>query len=189
MKFKPVKDCSDYLVSKDGEVFSLLSMKIIKPFKMKIGYLAFDMRIDGNRKVKYLHRAVAEAFIDNHESKPHVNHKDGIKTNNSIDNLEWCTKKENLIHAWKTGLNKTTQRKIENCRKMGKSHSIEKRQIIARMGGAAAALENGKKVFCYETGSIFSSITEAAKYLKVRPSTLGRWLSGKRKNKTTFRYL
>lgn len=177
------------MISKDGEVFSLLSMKIIKPFKMKIGYLAFDIRIDGSRKVKYLHRAVAEAFIDNHENKPHVNHKDGIKTNNSVENLEWVNQKENTIHAWKIGLNKTTQKKIDNCRKMGKSHSAENRQKIAKLGGLAASKIISKKVYCYQTRKVFSSISEAAMFLKIRPATLSRYLNGQRKNKTTIRYL
>jgi hypothetical protein len=54
----------------------------------------------------YIHILVAENFIPNIENKSEVNHKDGNKKNNSIDNLEWVTRKENMEHAFENGLNK-----------------------------------------------------------------------------------
>ena len=55
----------------------------------------------------YIHRIVASEFIDNPENKRTVNHKDGNKSNNHIDNLEWATYSENSKHAWETGLRKS----------------------------------------------------------------------------------
>jgi hypothetical protein len=54
---------------------------------------------------KYLHRCIAEKFIDNPNDYNDVNHKDGNKHNNSVDNLEWCSRSHNIKHAWDNGLN------------------------------------------------------------------------------------
>lgn len=61
-------------------------------------------------KVEYLHRIVAKLFIPNPEGKKCINHKDGDKLNNHVDNLEWCSKAENNRHAFKTGLIKKESR-------------------------------------------------------------------------------
>lgn len=70
------------------------------------GYLDCGITHEGKTKTIRAHRLVAEAFIPNPENKPQVNHKDGNKLNNCVDNLEWNTSTENVRHAWKTGLNK-----------------------------------------------------------------------------------
>ena len=63
----------------------------------------------GNKKNYKIHRLVAEAFLDNPNNLPQVNHIDGDTFNNNINNLEWCTNEENQKHAWKTGLQKVRQ--------------------------------------------------------------------------------
>ena len=99
---------NDYVVTSDGRV---LSNKRKTQIEMKIGYVGrkrnygfVNITINGKNKPFYVHRLVAEAFIPNPENKPQVNHIDGNPRNNNAENLEWCTNKENITHAYDTGL-------------------------------------------------------------------------------------
>lgn len=63
-----------------------------------------------NRKNRNVHRLIAETFIPNPNNLPCVNHKDGNKQNNAVDNLEWCSHSENTLHSYRTGLQKSNGR-------------------------------------------------------------------------------
>lgn len=93
-----------YQISNLCNVKKISSGRILKQCKNAYGYLKVGLNKNGKQKVFCIHTLVARAFIPNPENKSQVNHKDGNKTNNNINNLEWVTQQENLAHAFKTGL-------------------------------------------------------------------------------------
>lgn len=108
----PINGAKNYLVGKNGNVFSLRTNTYLNPSIAKNGYKVLNLKSEEGWKVYYLHRILAEAFIPNESNKRTVNHKDGCKTNNALDNLEWATDKENIRHAFKTGLQKNTCKEV-----------------------------------------------------------------------------
>lgn len=74
---------------------------LLKAGKSKNGYLTVSFCIDGVKSNQSVHRLVARAFIENESNKPQVNHKDGNKHNNNVNNLEWVTRSENGLHAYR----------------------------------------------------------------------------------------
>ena len=92
-----------YEVSNTGQVRSLDRFyyrlhkgKVLSPAKDRYGYLTVTLNCNGKSKTIKIHRLVAQAFIENPDNLPQVNHKDEDKTNNNVDNLEWCTAKYNV---------------------------------------------------------------------------------------------
>lgn len=130
---------------------------LLKPFNTGRKYLVVDLRKDTSRKNFKVHRLVAQHFLPNKENKPQVNHKNGIVTDNRVDNLEWLTPSENVIHSYETGLQKIVT---------GEKH------------------HRSKKIKNIESGEIYGSITIAANHLKCGIPTLWRKLSGQRNNNT-----
>jgi hypothetical protein len=102
-----------YQVSDAGNVRSLDRVSASghslkgKPRKLrmdKYGYLVVGLTLNGAMKYKKIHRLVAQAFVNNPDRKPQVNHINGVKTDNAPSNLEWCTTRENTAHARENGL-------------------------------------------------------------------------------------
>lgn len=104
-----------YQVSNTGKVKSFHKNIILKPTKnSENGYLYVTLHKLGNKKRFYIHRLVAKAYLPHELVKNEVNHIDGCKENNESFNLEWCTRSENELHAYKTGLKKPYPRNGEN---------------------------------------------------------------------------
>lgn len=98
-----------YQVSNLGNVKSLAnsktkSEKILKYSLGRRGYCQVVLSKSNNKYYMRVHRLVAQAFIPNPENKPEVNHINGIRNDNRVENLEWCTQSENQIHAYRIGL-------------------------------------------------------------------------------------
>lgn len=134
MEYKIIPGWPKYKVSRDGCVIGQRNKKL-KPATCSWGYKTVVLCNNNFRKTVKVHRLVAMAYIPNPEDKPTVNHKNGVKTDNRVENLEWATVKEQQIHRART------------------------------LGfGVEKANESLKKpIKCLETGEIFNSIKEAAK--------------------------
>lgn len=87
-----------YQVSNTGKVWSISRGQIRKTRLDKDGYERLDLTKEGKSYTRFVHRLVAEAFLENPENKSEVNHIDCIRTNNNLENLEWVTHAENMAH-------------------------------------------------------------------------------------------
>ena len=92
-----------YSISNDGQVRNDKTNKILSQSTQQ-DYKHVTLNINGKAKRMKVHRLVAQTFLENPENKPYVNHKDGNRSNNNVNNLEWVTPSENTQHAVKTGL-------------------------------------------------------------------------------------
>lgn len=105
-----------YMISNRGRLLSkqrvinhrnsqrLLKEKVLKTIINKKGYVEYQITHNSKHYNRLAHRLVAEAFIPRVEGKPMINHINGVKTDNRVENLEWCTNQENILHAYRTGL-------------------------------------------------------------------------------------
>lgn len=126
INWKPVKDYYGfYEISDCGTVRGIkrtitlqgghtrvVAGRILKPKINNYGYYFVTLSIGGVVRTKYLHRLVAEAFLENPDNLPEVNHLDGNKATNNVSNLAWCTHQQNVQHCFDTGL----------CRHKGAGH-------------------------------------------------------------------
>ena len=131
-----VKSCERTIIRSNGREINFPD-KIMKPSINHKGYLIIDLRKNGNRQGGFIHRLVGKAFIDNPLNKERINHKNGDKTDNRVQNLEWVTNQENMAHAYKF-LGRTN-----------KAASESRKRIVEQLNGDGSIV------------NIFESIKEA----------------------------
>lgn len=144
------------------------------------GYLRTRIYVGNIRKSIKVHREVAKAFIPNPECKPEVNHKDGNKKNNCVDNLEWVTASENEYHAYANGLKEKAR---EHCKQMGKKFS---REILSKY----VEQRKTQVIAIAEDGSVmeFESQREAAQQLGIQQPNIHKCLTGERKTAGGYKW-
>lgn len=139
------------IVRRDGKPLHITGRRI-SPSMSNAGYLRVPLKVGGKTRQVSVHRLVALAFVPNQDGKPQVNHLNGDKTDNRAENLEWATPKENIAHAYRTGLAEP--------RDMGPLCEANKRPVHVDGVGT------------------FGSITEAAEAIGTSESLLCQVLKG-----------
>lgn len=158
--WRKIASFPNYKVSSKGRIKS--QRTIMTPYTTKNGYKQIRLFSNGKHHSKYVHRLVAEAFIDRDNDRFEVNHIDGNKANNSVENLEWCTHSENTRHAIKKGLFSPYKLPIN-------PHPKRRVRIV-------------------ETGDVFDSVTECATYIGGNKSGVSACLCGKAKSYKGFHF-
>lgn len=123
-----------YGITEDGKLWSCRTNKFLKPGKDKDGYLYYVISINKKRKTVKAHRLVAETFIPNPDNKPTVNHLNGIRDDNRVENLEWATYSEQQL----TPVTKSKQEVIHantDYRAMGQKRNFGRRSVRAYKEG------------------------------------------------------
>ena len=109
-----INNYNHHTITEDGVVTNTKTGNVKSHWLIKAGYLCVDIQEEGIAKKHYVHRLLAEHFIPNPDNKKTVNHKDGVKSNNNLSNLEWATYSENSKHAYDNNLKYCTTKKISN---------------------------------------------------------------------------
>lgn len=134
-----MKEIYGYFVTEDGKVFNK-HLKELNPSNNGRGYLVVGLVFNGKRNTIGVHRLVAMAYLDNPLQLKEVNHKDGDKRNNCLSNLEWCTRGENIAHAYKNSLRSATG--TENSRCLTDEATVREICLLLQAGHSCAKIRD-----------------------------------------------
>lgn len=141
-----------YKIDKSGNIYSNRIKKIMKNSKSNSGYFCIILKKNKKTYGTFIHRLLAINFIDNPLNLEQVNHKDGNKLNNNLDNLEWVTRSENILHMYATGLKE--YKPLHYKGKFGSEHN------------------RSKSILCINNNTNYGSISEASRELNIAVSSI-----------------
>lgn len=166
-----------YIVTEKGDIFHCIPqynlLKKVRYWNCK-GYLKTSVTNEHGKTYQFfVHRMIAFAFLPNSENKAEVNHINGNKQDNRVQNLEWCTRAENEQHKYKLGY-KVSEETKEKIRKANSGKNCWR----------------AKKVMCLETGEIFDTAKQASFHLKMSQNVVSQACkSGKAIKNTHWKYV
>ena len=169
MEWRIINGFPDYSVSECGNIRNNNTLKVLVDSTAGSGYRKVTLCRYGKHFTKYVHRLVVEAFIPNNLNKPEVNHIDGNKKNNSVNNLEWATRSENSFHAFNVLDSTEARRKMSQKRKGGLSYAA-------------------RKVIRLEDGKIYECVVDAANDIGVHRTCVGEVCRGTQNSTGGYHY-
>ena len=157
MEFRDLKNFEGiYAATEDGQIWSCKRKKFMKISNGNSGYQQLTLRKDGVSKTCYLHRLIAQTFLDNPDNLPEVNHKDENKKNNAVSNLEWCDTPYNRLYG--TRVERIANTRINN-------------QTKSKLG----------MLYCIELDKYFFTQSQAEKELNIPHGTICGHIKGRLK--------
>jgi hypothetical protein len=194
IEVKPYPYDEKYFVTKCGKIFSMDYKKWLDPNITRLGYNYCSLK-NPRTKNKFIavHRVVAYTYLGEPPlDKEEINHKDGNKLNNHVSNLEWCSRKENIRHAFDTNLFDSKRKAIsENNRKLfaeGKKRKFVEAGGMARRSICRGKHEQAKKILYKPTGQIFGCVIDAIEHAPFSKSTMTKVLNKTHKSIDTYEY-
>lgn len=171
--WKDIDEFEGFLISTKGRCYSQKTKRMLKAQKYSNGYLFYSFKIKGIQYTRSIHRLMAKAFIPNPENKPQVDHINGIRDDNRLENLRWATQTENNLNP------------ITNAKHINGLKNSENAKKALKKATEVAAIKNRKKVYMYSLDgrleATYNSVIDAGKENNCCPQNISACCRGRLK--------